>query len=133
MTTSPWRPTGLALHERWSTEVTCEAGPVRAVVRVSRLRVGVDFSMVSPADTAHLALAAAHRLAAAAPEQVVAAEGWFVADPTVYVRRANPGVARVVITGCGAAQVAEAFFGPAVAAVLRRRQRPRQLALGTGG
>lgn len=129
-----WRPIGLVLHERWSTEVTCESGPVRAVVRVSRLRVGVDFTMVAPSDTAHLTLAMAHRLAASALEQVAASEGWFVADPTV---REVSGGARAVITGGQASAAAMTFFGADVAAAMHRFRRERksmwtsQLAFGT--
>lgn len=123
-----WRPIGLALHERHSSEVTCETCAVRAVVRVSRLRVGVDFTPIPPGATAHLPLAAAHRLAATALEQAAGSEGWLVAVPSIYP---ITGGARVVISGAGAAVAAAAFFGPRVDAALRRPRRPRQLALGT--
>lgn len=131
--TGTWTPVGLAIHERWSSEVTCEDAAVRAVVRVSRLRVGVDFSPRVPGGTSHLALAAAHRLAAQALESMAGSEGWWVAMPHLYL---VTGGARAVLGGPAAPSVVSLFFGPAVAAALERgaRRGPRrQLALGTGG
>ena len=130
--TGPWSPEGLSIHERWSSEVACVDVAVRAVIRVSRLRVGVDFSPRVAGGTTHLALAAAHRLAATALESMAGSEGWWVAMPHIYM---VAGGVRAVIGGPAAPSVVSLFFGPAVAKALERGDRRgtrRQLALGTG-
>lgn len=114
-----WRAEGLAILGRKVSEVDCSSVRVRARVRASRRRVVVDFTMALCSDSAHLALAAAHRLAAHVLEHVVAAEGWCIADPVV---RVHGGTARVTVTGAQAAAAVSSFFEGGADVALSRVQ-----------
>lgn len=103
-----WRPVGLVVIGRRSSDLELVAGGVRARITATPRRVVVE--MVS--GCALTALAAGHRLVASVLDEVAGGEGWMAAEPSI--RQA----ARVVVQGASAASAVAPFFGGAADVVL---------------